>query len=157
MEKAQKRLNQWLLRDLSLKGRVLITKAEGICRPTYTYTALSSYIHNKTVRDIDQCLFHFLWRNKTHYIRRSVAMNRYENGGRYFLDFSTLNNTFKINWIKQSLKKLFVESCTQSCIFRFGGLNFLLVCNYRIETIPSPLSKFHKQALLVSFKILRPC
>ena len=34
IEKAQKRLNLWLLRDLSLRGRMLITKAEGISRIT---------------------------------------------------------------------------------------------------------------------------
>uniref|UniRef100_A0A8C6NVQ2 Reverse transcriptase domain-containing protein n=1 Tax=Nothobranchius furzeri TaxID=105023 RepID=A0A8C6NVQ2_NOTFU len=39
-EKLKHRLNQWLLRDLSLKGRVLITKAEGISRLTYASLAL---------------------------------------------------------------------------------------------------------------------
>jgi hypothetical protein len=34
IKKPQKKLNQWLQRDLSLKGRVLITKAEGISRLT---------------------------------------------------------------------------------------------------------------------------
>lgn len=33
-------------------------------------------------------------------------MNSNENGGMNVLAFSTLNNTFKINWIKQFLKNL---------------------------------------------------
>ncbi len=45
-------------------------------------------------------LFNFLWKNKTHYIKKSVNMNTTENGGLDFLDFTTLNYTFKINWIK---------------------------------------------------------
>ncbi|CDQ83158.1 unnamed protein product [Oncorhynchus mykiss] len=42
IKKTQKKLNQWLQRDLSSKGRVLITKAEGISR--LTYGALSLYL-----------------------------------------------------------------------------------------------------------------
>ena len=31
-------------------------------------------------------------------------MNSYDNGGLNFLDFYTLNNTFKINWLKQIIR-----------------------------------------------------
>ena len=34
-EKTKKQLNQWLQRDLSLKERVWLTKAEGLSRLTY--------------------------------------------------------------------------------------------------------------------------
>lgn len=40
IEKTKKKFNQWLLRDLSLRGRTLITKAEGISRLTYAALAL---------------------------------------------------------------------------------------------------------------------
>ncbi len=33
-------------------------------------------------------------------------MNNYNNGGLNFLDFSTLNNTYKVNWIRHYLKTL---------------------------------------------------
>ena len=61
------------MRDLSLKGRVLITKAEGISR--LTYGALSLYLDSKISKEIDQMLFNFLWRNRTHYITKTVVMN----------------------------------------------------------------------------------
>ena len=45
-------------------------------------------------------------RNKKHYIKnkKSVIMNSFDNGGLNFLDFYTLNNTLKINWLKQFIK-----------------------------------------------------
>lgn len=95
IEKTKKRLNQWLLRDLSLRGRILLSKAEGISR--LTYAALSLSIDTHTCKAVDKMLFDFVWKNRTHFVRKSVIMNEYSKGGLNFLDFSTLNYTFKIN------------------------------------------------------------
>ena len=40
IEKIKKRFNLWLLRDLSLNGRVLLSKAEGISRSVYVSLSL---------------------------------------------------------------------------------------------------------------------
>lgn len=72
IEKTRKRFNLWLLRDLSLRGRTLISKAEGISR--LTYAALSLHIDNKTIKCKDQMLFNFLWKNKTHYIKKNLLL-----------------------------------------------------------------------------------
>lgn len=137
IEKVKRKFNQWLLRDLSLKSGTLITKAEGIS------------IDNKSIKDIDLLLFKFLWK-KTHYIKINQSSWTYENGGFNFLDFNTLNNTFKINWIKQFLKNPnSLWNFIPNYIFsKTGGFKFLLMCNYNIEKIPIRLSNFHKQALL---------
>lgn len=77
-------------------------------------------------------------------------MNSYENGGFNFLDFSTLNNTFKINWIKQFIRNpTSIWNFIPNYIFsKVGGLNFLLLCTYNIEKLPIKLANFHKQILL---------
>lgn len=146
--KVQKKLYSWLQRDLSIRGRILLSKAEGISR--LTYSGLSLDVNKQTAEAIDNMLYKFVWRNRIHYIRRSVLRNSYEHGGMNFLDFSTLNNTFKINWIKQFLKN---PSSTWNFIpnylfSKLGGLKFVLLCNYNIEKIPLKLSNFHKQMLL---------
>lgn len=148
IQNTKKKLNQWLQRDLSLKGRVLITKAEGISR--LTYAAIALHLDNKISKAIDQMLFNFLWKNRTHYIRKSIVMNSYESGGLNFLDFKTLNNTFKINWAKFFLKNpTSIWNFIPHHIFsRFGGLHFILSCNYNVEKLPVKLSVFHKQVLL---------
>lgn len=93
IKKAEGKFNRWLQRDLSLKGCVLLSKVEGISR--LIYVASSLYLDNRTTKRIDQMLFKFLWKNRVHYIRKSVVVNSCKNGGLDFLDFSTLNNVFK--------------------------------------------------------------
>ncbi len=87
IDRTQKKLNQWLQRDLSLRGRILLTKAEGIS--CLTYAALSLDINKNTLKNIDKMLFNFVWKNKTHYIKKSVIMNTYNKGGLNFLDLHT--------------------------------------------------------------------
>lgn len=148
VEKMKKKFNLWLLRDLSLKGRILLSKAEGISR--VTYAALSLCIDQPMCKTIDKILYDFVWKNRNHYLKKSVLMNEYSKGGLSFLDFSTLNYTFKINWIKWYLECPtnlwnFIPHYVFSSV---GGLQFLLVCTYNIEKIPVKLSSFHKQMLL---------
>lgn len=81
--------------DPSLKGRVLITKVEGTLR--LTYAALPLHVEKKLLNDTDKMLFTFVWRNRTHYLRKPVFMNGYDKGGLHFIDISYLNNTFKMN------------------------------------------------------------
>lgn len=148
IKKAQNKFHAWLQRDLSLKGRVLLSKAEGISRLVYAASSLP--LDNRTAKSIDQMLLNFLWRNRIHYIRKSVVFNKYKHGGLEFLDFSTLNNVFKMKWLKYFLKN---DTSIWNFIPRFvfnqiGGLPFLLVCSYQVNKIPLKLSNYHKQVLL---------
>lgn len=72
IEKVKRKFNQWLLRDLSLKGGTLITKAEGIS------------IDNKSIKDIDLLLFKFLWKNKTYYIKKISHHEHMRTGASIF-------------------------------------------------------------------------
>ncbi|XP_042072942.1 uncharacterized protein LOC121813313 [Haplochromis burtoni] len=148
LEKLKRRFNQWLLRDLSLKGRVLITKAEGISR--LTYAALALHLDKKLIKEVDKLLFNFIWKNRTHYIKKTVLMNSYVNGGLNVLDFNTLNNTFKINWLKNLITNP-TSIWNTIPVFMFsklGGTEFFLTCNFDIDKIPLKISAFHRQAFL---------
>uniref|UniRef100_A0A8C6MA25 Reverse transcriptase domain-containing protein n=1 Tax=Nothobranchius furzeri TaxID=105023 RepID=A0A8C6MA25_NOTFU len=147
IQKTQRKLNSWLQRDLSLKGRILLSKAEGLSR--LSYTAQSLYVDNNTLKNIDRMLLDFVWKRKVHYIKKSVLINSANHGGLNFIDFSTLNNTLKIIWIRNVLLNPSVWNIIPSFIFsKLGGLKFLLTCNYNIPKIPMKLSNFHKQMLL---------
>ncbi len=77
-------------------------------------------------------------------------MNTYDKGGLNFLDFSTLSYTIKINWLKQFRKNpVSLWNFIPNYVFsQFGGLDFLLLCNYKIDKLPAILSAFHRQVLL---------
>ncbi len=55
--KTQRRCNCWLQRDLSLKGRTLLTKAEGLSR--LAYAAQSLFVDKPTCKIINNVLIHF--------------------------------------------------------------------------------------------------
>lgn len=143
-----KRFNWWLQRDLSMKGRGLLGKAEGLSR--LTYAAQSLHVDKPTCKVIDGILIKYLWKNKYHYLKKSVILNSHKKGGLNFIDFSSLNNTIKINWVNQFLKshtfiwKLF----PQLAFSQRDGAKFILMCNYDIQTLPVKLSNFHQQVLL---------
>lgn len=90
IKKAENKFNCWLQRDLSLRGRCLLSKAEGISRLVYMASSLSLDVKNAKKKY--QLLLNFLWRNRIHYIKKSVVINSLKNGELGFLDFSTLNN-----------------------------------------------------------------
>lgn len=63
LDNIKKCLCCWLQRDLTIYGRVLLTKAEGISR--LVYPAFSLYVDQKTIKSINSLLFRFIWKNKT--------------------------------------------------------------------------------------------
>lgn len=142
------KFNMWLMRDLSIYGRTLLTKAEGISRSVYVSLALN--MPNKISKKLDRSLFNFIWKHKAHYLRKDVLCNQKGNGGLEVLTFETINNMFKINWLCRLVKeKTSLWNTIPKYIFnQIGGINFLLKCNYKPEKLPIKLSDFHKQALL---------
>lgn len=148
IEQITKKFNMWLMRDLSLNGRVLLSKAEGISRSVYT--SLSLEMPNNISKKLDKILFNFIWKHKNHYLKRDILCNTKENGGLEVLSFEMLNNSFKIKWLLNLLKeKDTIWNTFPKHVFNLmGGLKFLLKCDYKIEKLPVKLSGYHQQALL---------
>lgn len=147
IQKTKNMFNMWLQRDLSLFGRVLLSKAEGISR--FVYPTLSIYVQQSLCKEINNTLISFIWKNRCHYLKREILAAPRGDGGLELLDYMDINHTFKTKWIKEYLKKTdslwyFIP---QNIFARVGGLNFLLNCDYDISKLPLKLSKFHQQAL----------
>lgn len=147
IDQIQVSLNHWLSRDLSIFGRNLLSKAEGISKLIYPCQSL--YIAPKNVRKINSIIYKFIWRNKTYYVKKSQLVKEYNKGGIKTVDFEAMLGTFKIKWLKEFLLKpdSIWFHIPKSIFKRFGGLNFLLKCDFEISKIPFKLSEFHKQVL----------
>jgi len=78
LERTKKKLNSCLQRNVSFQGRIPLSKAEGMPRPTYA--AISSDVDKRTCEDSEQMLCNFIWKNKAHYnkTKTSVFINSYE-------------------------------------------------------------------------------
>ena len=143
----EKSLSRWLTRDLTIFGRNLLTKAEGISK--VIYPCHSMYISPKNVKKANSIIFHFLWKNKTHYIKRSQLVREYEMGGINALDFESMVGTFKTKWLKAFLMQpnSMWFHIPNSIFKHLGGIEFLLKCDFEINKIPIKLSNFHRQIL----------
>lgn len=147
VNKVKNRFNIWLSRDLSIYGRILLSKGEGLSRLTYPAMALD--VPKKIVKEIDKNLYNFIWRNRHHYLKKGVLCNSLKDGGLGMLDFGTSNIILKTKWIKNYfLNQDKLWNYIPDLIFRkVGGLKFLLKCNFHIPNLPLSLSSFHKQVL----------
>ena len=136
------------MRDLSIYGRVLLAKAEGISRSVYM--SLSMDLPVNVCKELDRMLFNFIWRNKAHYLKKEILCNQKGNGGLEVLSFETMNNIFKINWLCRLVREnANMWNAIPNFLFnKLGGILFLLKCNFKMDKIPIKLSNFQKQALL---------
>ncbi len=107
-------------------------------------------VPKNVVKDLEKILYDFIWKRKTHYLRKYILNNSKEFGGLEVLHFKDLNEVFKIKWIIEYIKnKDTVWHIFPNFTFNsLGGINFLLKCKSSVDKIPIKLASFHKQALL---------
>jgi len=66
------------MRDISITGRVLLVKAEGLSRLVYNAQVLE--VPPSLIKSIDTKLFKFIWKNKSHYIKKENICRSKVNG-----------------------------------------------------------------------------
>lgn len=148
VEKSKTHLNSWSQRDISIIGRTFLTKMECISR--FIYPAYSLSIPKDAIRAINQTIFNFIWKGKTHYIKKGTMVKEYEEGGVKAIDFDCINGTIKINWLRHFLKQpeQFWFHIPNEIFTKLGGIKFLLLCDYDLNKLPIKISSFHQQTLL---------
>lgn len=132
----KKSLSHWLTRDLTILGRVVLSKAEGISKLIYPCQSL--YVSSNNIKKVNSIIFQFLWNNKTHYIKRSQLVKEYDKGGIKALEFESMVGTFKLNWLKAYLSQpnSMWFHIPRSLFKRIGGLEFLLKCDFDVNKVP---------------------
>lgn len=90
-------LNTWLQRDLSIFGRILLSKMEAL-------SACSLAIPDNMIKSINQIIFNFIWKNRHHYIRKGDLVKSLEEGGLNAIDFDPMNGTLKLKSTFQCLQ-----------------------------------------------------
>lgn len=148
VDKCKTILNKWLQRDITIFGRILLTKMDSLSR--FIYPAYSLSISNKVIKTINSLNFNFIWRNKCHYISKDDLVKPYIEGGGNAIDFDIMNGVLKLKWLKSFLNNphsiwFFIPSKVFNTL---GGIDFLLKCDFEITKLPVKLSEFHKQVLL---------
>ena len=148
LDKCKSHLNSWSQRDISVIGRIFLTKTERISR--FIYPAYSLSLPKNAIKAINQTNFNYIWKRKTHYIKKGTMVKEYEEGGLKAIDIERINKTIKINWLRSFLKheKRFWFHMPSEIFTKLGGINFLLRRDYDLTKLPVKLSSFHQQVLL---------
>ncbi len=74
IKKTKMIFDNWLRRDLSISGRILLTKVEGLSR--LIFPGLSLFVQDSTGKDINRLMVHFCWKNKHHHLKKKVLAGK---------------------------------------------------------------------------------
>ena len=140
LQKLQTNLDLWRARDLTLFGRVLIIKSLALSQLVYSASILN--VPQEITPIIKTKLFKFLWKNKNDKIKREGLYQDRDKGGIRMIDVETMIKVLRLAWIP----RLFApgrknwKTIPDYYLDRYGGLSFLLRCNYctkYIDGLPS--------------------
>lgn len=95
---------------------------------------------------LDTLLYHFIWKNKSHKVKKEVLRNTISDGGLEVGHFTLFNHALKENWLKRLIKKKQILYGTQFLILFLRTFQVLnLQCTFSLGKFPI---QFHQQALL---------
>ena len=142
-------MNLWLSRDLTLYGKSLLAKKLGVSQLVYAASLLS--VPNAVIKIVQTELFFFLWKNKNFKdkIKRAVIYQSLADGRLNFINFDTMVKSLRLAWLSRLLgdnddSRKVIPNYYLS---EYGGLLFLLKCNYNAESINKCLPNFYRELL----------
>ena len=147
IQKMETKLNVWLSRDLTLMGRTLLVKALGISKIVYSAPMLC--VPEEVIKRVQEKLFSYLWRNKKDKIKRPVLYQTPCRGGLNFPNVRTTVKALRLSWIGRLLSESnnAWKAIPNAYFNRYGGLSFLLKCNYNTKKLDTNISLFYSELL----------
>ena len=133
IDKLASKLEVWRSRKLSILGRCLTTKSLGIPQLVYSMSILD--VPLTCIPTINTAIFQFIWKKKKDKIKRQVMYQNYDKGGIRVPNADVMAKSLRLAWISRLLSNDEEWSQVWKAIPNhffdmYGGLNFLLRCNY---------------------------
>ena len=97
VHKVEDILNNWQNKRLTLPGKNTVIKTLAASQLVYILSSLRTCF--KSLKEINDLLFKFLWDGKRDKIKRSEMIADYGDGGQKMLDIMAFNKSLKIAWI----------------------------------------------------------
>ncbi len=134
--KAKRIIHMWSSRNLTIFGRIQIVKTFVQSQFLYVSSVIETPV--KAMKQINQLIFKFIWKNKRERLKRTVLVKSITNGGLQVPDFESMVNTAKIKWIKKLVgpDELISKTVIQTYLQKYGiDLNVLLYSNFNVQTL----------------------
>ena len=147
IRKMKTKLNIWQTRDLSLYGRSMLAKTVGVSQLIYAASMLT--VPEPVIHKTQAELFAFLWRNKKDKIKRQIIYQPVSDGGINFMNFRTMVKSLRLSWIGRFLDDTNANWKAIPAYFfnKYGGLTFLLKCNYDVNLFEASFPLFYRELL----------
>ena len=103
IEKLEKILDCWKKRHLTLFGKITVIKSLALHKLIYVASILP--YDDLIIKTVNNLIFKFLWDGKKDKIRRTIIINKIENGGLNMIDFECQMKALKAAWIPRLYEK----------------------------------------------------
>ena len=127
----------WSSRGLSIYGKVTLIKSVLIRKFVYISSLLLT--PKEFVKELNQILFHFLWKGPDKVTRVSV-INEYDKGGLKMTDVDSMVMSLRLAWLKRLLifgsNDGFWKRYLLHLLEPYGGF-FFFKCNFDIRDYPN--------------------
>ena len=141
------KLNLWQTRDLTLFGKSFLAKTLGASQLIYTASLMT--VPGEVTRAVQSLLFSFLWKNKKDKIKRNVVCQPLENGNLNFINFEIMVKSLRLAWIARLISNSddYWKAIRNFYFDKYGGLSFVLKCNYNTAILGNNLPLFYPELL----------
>ena len=147
IRKMKTKLNLWQTGDLTLFGKSVLAKTLGASQLIYTASLMT--VPDAVTRAAQSLLFSFLWKNKKDKIKRNVVCQPPKNGGLNFINFEIMVKSLRLAWIARLISNSDDnwKAIPNFYFDKYGGLPFLLKCNYNTAILDNNLPLFYRKLL----------
>lgn len=147
IRKMKTKLHLWLSRDLTLYGTSSLAKTLRVSQLVYAASMLT--VPSLVIKNVQTELFSFFWKNKKDKIKRTVMYQPLAEGGLNFVNFFAAVKSLRLAWISRLLSSTTDpwKAIPNYYFNTYGGLKFLLKCNYNASSINNSLPTFYRELL----------
>ena len=124
----------WSSEGLSIYGKVTLLKS--VLIPKFIYISSLLPTPKEFVKELNQILFHFLWKGPDKVTRVSI-INEYDKGGLKMTDVDSMVMSLRLAWLKHLFGSNdgFWKRYILHLLEPYGGC-FFFKCNYDIRDYP---------------------
>ena len=130
--KIQKLFNIWSQRDLSLYGKITITKTLGLWKLIFVSSCIHTPPHYIDITN--RLITDFVWNNKKPKIKRDTLIGPKERGGLDLPEFETISKSLQTAWV-QRMKKGVEDQWMSIPLFYLKNVGgpFIFDCDYDVK------------------------
>ena len=150
LTKMKKQFNIWSGRNLTIFGKILISKTFGISNLVYSMTMIDTPID--ILENAQKETNKFIWNNKPAKIKHSTLIGKYEWGGAKAVDIKIMQQSLQSVWVSRLWYQTSWNCVITQYLLQYGGIRFLLRCNYDYKDLEIP--DFYKNVLRFANNVL---